>query len=459
MTAASPALRRTGTLLALGACLLLTGCPKGKSTLGSSGEPQATEPCPEVSAEPAPDASFSRSERAALRGRLERSRALLRSTDPSEDGGAEGVLTAALAWMDADESGEDRGQAASQLLDALAAATWVAPAELPTEALGEALPPSVAEALRLREEGEAEGALAEGIVLLDALERAGLDSLSLRLLLADWALADEDGILAEEQYERVALSGPAVEAWLARGRSQRHVAQALVDGPEAAALAVAQEALDAENWAAAYEALMPLAEEAEDPAIGHRARALLEQLVAHCRELAQDRLARAEVLLSSDGFRDEVLRLLDAVEVLPPDSWDAAELERLRSWLDEEGGARKLEAPEDSPERQLAMARSLVAETRYREALDSYKALDGSRLQSTARAEALKVADTFVKEERERAGRLFVAARKLRDPESQREQILVVREVLAGLLSEFPDSRYAGRVADNLAAVDRELAP
>ena len=301
--------------------------------------------------------------------------------------------------MDADESGEDRGQAASQLLDALAAATWVAPAELPTEALGEALPPSVAEALRLREEGEAEGALAEGIVLLDALERAGLDSLSLRLLLADWALADEDGILAEEQYERVALSGPAVEAWLARGRSQRHVAQALVDGPEAAALAVAQEALDAENWAAAYEALMPLAEEAEDPAIGHRARALLEQLVAHCRELAQDRLARAEVLLSSDGFRDEVLRLLDAVEVLPPDSWDAAEL----------GGARKLEAPEDSPERQLAMARSLVAETRYREALDSYKALDGSRLQSTARAEALKVADTFVKEERERAGRLFVA--------------------------------------------------
>ena len=134
-------------------------------------------------------------------------------------------------------------------------------------------------------------------------------------------------------------------------------------------------------------------------------------------------------------------------------------MERLRSWLDEEGGARKLEAPEDSPERQLAMARSLVAETRYREALDSYKALDGSRLQSTARAEALKVADTFVKEERERAGRLFVAARKLRDPESQREQILVVREVLAGLLSEFPDSRYAGRVADNLAAVDRELAP
>jgi hypothetical protein len=105
----------------------------------------------------------------------------------------------------------------------------------------------------------------------------------------------------------------------------------------------------------------------------------------------------------------------------------------------------------------LESARALVGETKYREALGQFEELEGSALQDVARLEAASATDTLVKEERVRAARLFIAARKGKDPEAKVRDLGEVRVLLQGLLADFPGSKYARRVQDNLASVEREL--
>ena len=88
----------------------------------------------------------------------------------------------------------------------------------------------------------------------------------------------------------------------------------------------------------------------------------------------------------------------------------------------------------------------------------AYRKLEGTSAQTTARREAREASETLVRVEREKAGERFVAARKLRDPEAKRTELTAVRDQLASLLAEFPDSSYAERLRTNLAAVERELA-
>jgi hypothetical protein len=322
------------------------------------------------------------------------------------------------------------------------------------------LPPSLREAERLRESGDSRAALAELYALADELRDGGADSPQLRWLLGSWALEAKDGVLAEEQFEAVAASAAASAALAEKARSQVAVARALALGPDASALAEAQALADGGAFRDAVQRLDALAVAATEPSVRKKAESLKKDLVERSREKAAADLGRADLLLSGPGPWDAVGPLLDGVEALPAGTWDEAEARRLRAWhraVQAEQDTARAESDRAALQRRLDEARAMVAGGRYRDAIGAYRKLDGSALQTTARQEARQAADSFVKEERDRAGRLFVAAKKLGDAEKRRAALSEVRTLLAGLLEEFPDSTYAARVSENLAAVEREL--
>jgi len=73
---------------------------------------------------------------------------------------------------------------------------------------------------------------------------------------------------------------------------------------------------------------------------------------------------------------------------------------------------------------------------------------------ATLRSEAV---DGWVHAERERAGRLFLAAREQVDVDARREGLQEVVTVLEALLADYPDSTYADAINRNLQLVKREL--
>ena len=196
------------------------------------------------------------------------------------------------------------------------------------------------------------------------------------------------------------------------------------------------------------------------------AEQLRDQMRYQASEQAAAQLAEAENILSGAGPYEQVAVLLEAVQQLPEGSWDAARLRELQGWYSQlDGGGFGPELPVSVPQAnelavlqaRLEEARSRVAAADYRAALESFAELEATVLAETARVEAVQAADALVKEERLRAGRLFVAARKQVDADARRLALEQVQQLLAGLLAEFPASRYARRVADNLASVEREL--
>ncbi|MCP4868966.1 MAG: hypothetical protein GY898_09635 [Proteobacteria bacterium] len=319
--------------------------------------------------------------------------------------------------------------------------------------------PDLAVAVRLHDDGDLEGALAEGYAVLDGLQDLGIDSLSLRLLLGTWALEAGDGLLAEEQFEIVLGSEGTEARMLKKAMAGLSDARAVLLGPEGAALADARDAIE---WGDLAEADRLLSEllfgEAEQEVI-RQAEDLRGQVTERAIERADAELKRAEDILSGPGPYDLVVELLDEVKALPEGTWDRAEERRLRAWY------RSLavdQPPEGNPAQQewdaiLAAGRSKVASTDYREALALFAKLDGTPLQQTARAEARGAADVLVKEERQRAATLFVAAKKKATRDDRVAAMVQVRELLASLAAEFPDSSYAERVTRNLSVVEDEL--
>jgi tetratricopeptide (TPR) repeat protein len=102
-------------------------------------------------------------------------------------------------------------------------------------------------------------------------------------------------------------------------------------------------------------------------------------------------------------------------------------------------------------------AQSLVAEERFRDAAALYARFEGSDREDQARQAAARTLDILVREERRRAGDLFVAAQQEADPARRTELLEAARALLAGLLAEFPDSGYADRIRRNLDAVEQAM--
>lgn len=319
--------------------------------------------------------------------------------------------------------------------------------------------PDLALAVQLHDSGDLEGALAEGYAVLDGLQEVGIESLSLRLLLGDWALEAGDGLLAEEQFELV-LGSEGTEARLVKqAMAGLSDARAVLLGPDGAALADARDAVARGDLAEADRLLSELLFGEAEPEVMRQAESLRGTVTARSIERADSELKRAEDILGGPGPYELVGELLDAVRVLPEGTWDRAEERRLRAWY------RSLEVehpPEGNPDQQawdalLEDARSKVAAADYRVALTQFAKLDGTPLQQTARSEARRAADVLVKEERQRAATLFVAAKKKATRDDRVAAMMQVRELLASLQAEFPDSSYAERVTRNLSVVEDEL--
>jgi len=102
-------------------------------------------------------------------------------------------------------------------------------------------------------------------------------------------------------------------------------------------------------------------------------------------------------------------------------------------------------------------AQALVAAEQLRAAVALYERFAGTELEEQARAEQARTADILVREERRRAGDLFVAAQKEGDATRRRALLEEAAEILQGLLDDFPDSGYADRVRRNLVAVEEAL--
>ena len=302
--------------------------------------------------------------------------------------------------------------------------------------------------------------------MLAELQRHGIDSLSLRQLIGLWALEEGEGELAEREFEVVVGSGETSGLLVEQAARSLREARLLAYGVDAVTLADARDLFVQEEWQAADELLKQLFLSGEDGDVLREAERLRDEMRATAGELGATLLAEADQILLGPGPYDRVSELLARVELLPTGTWNSVELERLTTWFAELGGAMvgpevavTVSAPGsyEALEATLAEARALVAATKYREALLQFKKLEGSVLQDAARLEAASATDSLVKEERVRAARLFVAARKEKDPEVKARGLGEVHVLLQDLLSDFPGSKYARRVQDNLASVEREL--
>jgi hypothetical protein len=435
------------------------GCPKGGGVPVDSGSAVADD-------RPA-DLGLTGPERRALRATLRARLDHLRAADPDAAGVAR--LEGALALLDSwDAIAASDGAPRDKERDALAATgAWLErqPEHEPvTEAAedGPVLPDEGPwwRAVQAHAKGELESALDWGLEALRQLTDAGIDSASLRYRLGEWAMERGDGRLAAKLFDD-AVVVEAGQEWIADEAPLQAVrARNLELGPDGAALAEAQLLAESGRFGEAEVALSELLASGSDADVLRRADGLRVTVLADASDHALRTLARVDQILAGPGPYDSARSLLDTIDALPPGTWDTNEKLRLEGWYRNRTGATteaERRAEETEQAATLQDARDLVVAGEFRSALRAYAKLDGTSLRATARKEAREAAETLVRQERERAGELFVAARKLRDPGEKRSALQTVEAILAGLIEEFPDSAYVDRLRTNLEAVRAEL--
>jgi hypothetical protein len=166
-----------------------------------------------------------------------------------------------------------------------------------------------------------------------------------------------------------------------------------------------------------------------------------------------DATPRAETIEEGGGavavpVVEETLGDIEPVELPPVDDPVTVAPERSSEAMEVEG---------------LALARESLSREAYLEAVQQLDKLGVAMVEAggepgddwaTLRGEAV---DGWVHSERERAGRLFLEARAIQEPEARRQAYQEVVDVLEGLLADYPDSSYASAITRNLQLVKREL--
>lgn len=162
-------------------------------------------------------------------------------------------------------------------------------------------------------------------------------------------------------------------------------------------------------------------------------------------------LARALASGSADpGVREAAVELLLWLEEAPADA--AAPDDP----LDPAGVAAEERATLRGADARVQVARDHLRHGRYRDAIDALAPLEGSVAWPDALPYWEEAVDGHVARERERAGELYMAARRF-PLEARVAALEEVREVLDGLLREFPESSYATPLRENLERVERDL--
>lgn len=235
--------------------------------------------------------------------------------------------------------------------------------------------------------------------------------------------------------------------------------------------------------------LLMLMDENQDADRASRLEAL-RSLLRHCRtwtpEAQRDLVVYLEAVLAvEERWRgDEGLEGFGPLAPVVPDTTSQAEI------IDDGGTALAVPVVEETlgdsdpvelppvedpvtvaPERSLeameieglAQARESLSREAYLEAVQQLDALSVTLAEAggepgedwvTLRGEAV---DGWVHSERERAGRLFLEARAIQEPDARRAAYQGVVAILEGLLGDYPDSSYASAITRNLQLVKREL--
>lgn len=99
-------------------------------------------------------------------------------------------------------------------------------------------------------------------------------------------------------------------------------------------------------------------------------------------------------------------------------------------------------------------ARKALAEARYLDAIAALAGID------TPDAVALRkeAIDAWARQERERAGHLFLEARDLGPGAERAAAMRKARQVLVDVNERFPNNAYGAQIRDNIAKIDAELA-
>lgn len=449
-----------------GLLLLLTACPACERGAGTttSGTAEAQDDRPA-------SIGLTRAQRRELRGDAERRLHVLSLADEQDRAGVAAAerLSAAIALVEQLDgvgrdgaSPRDQERAALELFADYLSTTVESEVTPARDSGGDAATDGPwARALEHHLGEDSESALLEGLTVLRDLTDAQLDSPSLRVRLGEWAVESGDHELALRLFESAVQAGDGEQRWVEEAQRRAEQTRAAALGPDAVALVEANGLIDAGELGDAHDRLQDLIADGTDPEVVADAGELLALLLADAEDLAVENLARAGAILEGPGPYDDVESLLAAVALLPAVAIDKAELLRLQGWYAARSGVQDeatAAARRQGLDATLGDARDLVVAGEYRPALKAYAKLDGTEHQATARREAREAAETLVREERERAGKLFVAARKHSDPDRRAEALEEVRAILAGLLDEFPGSQYAERLRTNLAAVEREIA-
>jgi len=212
-------------------------------------------------------------------------------------------------------------------------------------------------------------------------------------------------------------------------------------------------------------------------AVGDRARLMNEEidlLLMLPETPARDGLARGWALLETGAVADAgaIARQVSGAAVDPETAREAeallAAVNRIEAVAAAEAAAtaaaeaalaaETTAANEAQWAAALAESHALLTAERFREAAAVFDRFAGTELEARAAEQAATTADILVREERKRAGDLFVAAQKATDPAERRSLLESARAILASLLADYPGSSYADRVQRNLEAVERSLA-
>jgi len=450
--------RANVSCMVLLSALTFAACPR------SGGEPPETSGSAVIEDGRPADLGLSSAERRALRGKIERKLAVMGAQGEGESEAASTRLRGALDVLESlDDVANSKGASREQEREALAVlSTWfdssIESADQSEVSVPE--PGPWERAVAAYAAGDFGQAVDDGLAALTGLVDAGVDSATLRYRLAEWAVESGDATLAAELFEG-AVTVEAGQGWIAEdGLQQAARARNVGLGPEGAALAEARAMVAQGRWGAAHGILMDLVEQGEDAALQEEARRLTTEVIDEAELEAIQKMARAEQILEGNGPYQVARELLQAIKLLPPGTWSDAEHLRLEGWyrnrvgVTTEAERRAQQAEQDAI---LANARALVVAGDVRDALLLFAQLDGTPLRSTARKESREASETWVRSERERAGGLFVAARKLRDQVEKRSALEEVERIINVLIDEFPDSDYVERLRTNLTAVQDEL--
>ena len=111
------------------------------------------------------------------------------------------------------------------------------------------------------------------------------------------------------------------------------------------------------------------------------------------------------------------------------------------------------EALDPQPAGSLEAARLALAESRYADAIAATDRLTSPEALAARR----QAVDGWAREERERAGRVFLEVKALSPGEERDGRLREVRAQLAAINTRFPDNPYAAQIAEHVARVDAEI--